>query len=42
LQRDGVCVLLGYISNLATIVYFAVLIGGGGLAARELFERLTA
>ena len=42
LQRDGVCVLLGYISNVATIVYFALLIGGGGLAAREAFVRLTA
>lgn len=42
LQRDGVCVLLGHISNLATIVYFGLLIGGGGLAAREVFQRLTA
>ncbi|MEN3275310.1 MAG: hypothetical protein V7631_1100 [Massilia sp.] len=41
LQRDGVCILLGHISNIATIVYFAVLIGGGGLAAREVFERMT-
>lgn len=41
LQRDGVCVLLGYISNVATIVYFGVLIAGGGLAAREVFGRLT-
>jgi len=42
LQRDGVCVLLGHISNVATIVYFALLIGGGGLAAREVFQRITA
>lgn len=42
LQRDGVCVLLGYVSNVVTIVYFALLIGGGGLAAREVFGRLTA
>lgn len=41
LQRDGVCVLLGHISNVATIVYFGALIGGGGLAAREVFGRLT-
>lgn len=41
LQRDGVCVLLGHISNIATIIYFAVLIGGGGMAAREVFERMT-
>lgn len=42
LQRDGVCILLGHISNVATIVYFGVLIGGGGLAAREVFQRLTS
>ena len=42
LQRDGVCVLLGYIGNVLTIVYFAVLIGGGGLALREVIGRLMA
>jgi len=42
LQRDGVCVLLGYVSNVLTIVYFAVLIGGGGLALREMVGRLMA
>lgn len=41
LQRDGVCVLLGHVSNVATIAYFALLIGGGGLALREAFTRLT-
>jgi len=40
LQRDGVCVLLGHLGNLLTIVYFSLLIGGGGLAARAAFERL--
>jgi len=42
LQKDGVSVLLGHVSNVVTIIYFGVLIGGGGLAAREVFERLTA
>jgi len=42
LQRDGVCVLLGHASNVATILYFAVLIGGGGLAVQEMVGRLTA
>ena len=41
LQRDGLCILLGHISNLLTILYFSVLIGGGGLAARELFNRFA-
>jgi hypothetical protein len=38
LQRDGVCILLGYVTNALTIVYFAVLILGGGLALRELWH----
>lgn len=42
LQRDGVCVLLGHVSNLITILYFGVLIAGGGMAAREVFVRVTA
>ncbi len=37
-QRDGVCILLGYISNLGTIIYFSVLIGGSGLAVREALQ----
>jgi hypothetical protein len=41
LQRDGVCVLLGHISNILTMLYFTVLIAGGGLAAREVFGRLA-
>ena len=41
LQRDGLCILLGHISNVLTILYFAVLIGGGGLAAWELFNRFA-
>ncbi len=41
LQRDGLCILLGHISNVLTILYFAVLIGGGGLAIREVFSRFA-
>ena len=40
LQRDGVCILLGYLANFATIIYFAILIAGGGMAIRELWQRL--
>lgn len=39
IQRDGVAVLLGHLANIGTIVYFSVLIGGGGLAVRELLQR---
>jgi hypothetical protein len=35
LQRDGVCILLGYLANIGTIVYFTALIAGGGMAIRE-------
>lgn len=41
LQRDGLCILLGHVSNVVTILYFSVLIGGGGLAAREVFNRFA-
>lgn len=35
LQRDGGCILLGYIANVGTIVYFGVLIGGAGVAIEK-------
>lgn len=38
-QRDGGAMLLGHLSNIATIIYFSILIGGGGVAAHELFQR---
>jgi hypothetical protein len=38
LQRDGVCILLGYLANVGTIIYFAALIAGGGLAIREAIQ----
>ena len=39
IQRDGGAMLLGHLSNIATIIYFGILIGGGGVAAHELFQR---
>jgi hypothetical protein len=38
LQRDGICILLGHLANLATIIYFAILIISGGVAIRETFQ----
>jgi hypothetical protein len=38
LQRDGVCILLGHLSNLATIIYFAILIGGGAVAIQKAWQ----
>ncbi|MCJ7729741.1 MAG: exopolysaccharide biosynthesis protein [Sedimentisphaerales bacterium] len=40
LQRDGVCILLGYLANFATIIYFTILIAGGGMATREAIRHL--
>jgi hypothetical protein len=41
LQRDGLFVVLGHLSNVLTVIYFTVLIVGGGAAIRELFLRLS-
>lgn len=38
LQRDGAAILLGHAANVATIIYFGILIGGGGMAIRELLR----
>lgn len=38
LQRDGVCILLGHIVNFLTIIYFALLILGGGAAIHKIFK----
>ncbi|WP_052101250.1 exopolysaccharide biosynthesis protein [Novilysobacter arseniciresistens] len=41
IQRDGGAVLLGHLMNIGTVIYFGILIGGGGVAAHELFQRLS-
>jgi hypothetical protein len=41
LQKDGVSILLGYLFNLATIAYFAILISGGGYAVYGIFKFFT-
>lgn len=41
MQRDGQSILLGYLANIATLIYFAFLIAGGGLSIRELFQFLN-
>jgi hypothetical protein len=40
LQRDGVCILLGYLASFVTIIYFAILIAGGSIAIREAMRHL--
>ena len=39
IQRDGGAVLLGHLANVATILYFSILVGGGGLVVKELISR---
>lgn len=41
IQRDGGAILLGHLASLGTIVYFGILIGGGSVAAHELWQRMT-
>jgi hypothetical protein len=41
LQRDGVCIVLGHFSIVATILYFTFLIGGGGMAVMSAFTRFA-
>lgn len=38
LQRDGICIILGHLSNVLTIIYFTLLIGGGSFAFYHLFR----
>ena len=40
IQRDGVAILLGHLGTIVTLVYFSVLIGGGGYALHALWQHL--
>jgi hypothetical protein len=40
IQKDGGSILLGYLANLATIIYFGFLIAGGGYSINELLKLL--
>lgn len=40
-QKDGICIILGHIANLITIIYFSLLIGGSGLAIGEAFRQFS-
>ena len=41
IQRDGGAVLLGHLATIGTVIYFSVLIGGGGLALTHLWQRFA-
>ena len=38
IQRDGAAVLLGHLANVVSIVYFGVLIGGGGVMIQNMLQ----
>jgi hypothetical protein len=38
LQRDGVSILLGHVMNVVTMLYFGLLIGGGGLLLQQAIQ----
>jgi hypothetical protein len=40
LQRDGICILLGHLANIITMVYFTILIAGGATAVYGIFNRI--
>ena len=40
LQKDGYCLLLGYLFNVVTILYFTTLVGLGAIAAQMGIEKL--
>lgn len=40
LQRDGLCMLFGHVVNVATIAYFGLLLGGGGIAVLQIFHKM--
>lgn len=42
IQRDGGAMLLGHLANIGTIIYFGILIGGGGVVVHGLLQRLAA
>lgn len=40
IQKDGLSILFGHLSNVATIIYFTILIAGGGMTINELLRLL--
>ena len=40
LHQDGLCIVLGHCANVMTIIYFGILIGGGGLVIVSAVRRL--
>lgn len=41
MQKDGGCILVGHLANLVTLIYFTVLIAGGGMTIVEVLKSIT-
>lgn len=42
MQKDGVCILLGHVSNIATIIYFIALTAGGGMTIYQIINLIQS
>lgn len=40
LQKDGVCILLGHVANVVTIIYFIALTAGGGMTIYQIINMI--
>jgi hypothetical protein len=40
IQRDGLALLIGHVAQAATVIYFGALIGAGGFALGQVWEKL--
>ncbi|MBI9049417.1 MAG: exopolysaccharide biosynthesis protein [Anaerolineaceae bacterium] len=38
MQKDGISIILGHVSNVATMIYFAFLLFGGGMGIYQIIE----
>jgi hypothetical protein len=41
IQRDGLCIFLGHCANLLTVLYFSLLIAGGGVAIYQAVQNIV-
>jgi hypothetical protein len=41
IQKDGLSILFGHLSNLATMIYFTLLVTGGGMTIFEIFRNIN-
>jgi hypothetical protein len=41
MQKDGGCIFIGHLSNVVTIIYFLVLIAGGGMTVFEVLRFIS-